>query len=61
MENLKILYRQGRYSNIYSSQVIAKIENNNKFDLKKFVNNEKYNGFPSNFPINKKQLLKKGI
>ena len=43
MENLKILYRLGRYSVIYSNQVIAKIENNNKFDLKKFVNNEKYN------------------
>jgi len=42
-ENLKILHRQGRYSVIYSNQLINKFEGNKKIDFNKFVSNEKYN------------------
>lgn len=41
-ENLKILYQLGRYSVIYSNQVSAKFEFNRKFELEKFINNEKF-------------------
>lgn len=41
-ENLKILHRLGRYSVIYSNQVSTKLEANRKFELEKFVDNEKF-------------------
>jgi len=42
VDNVKILYRQGRFSVIYSNDIMKKFDKYMKLEFDKFVNNERY-------------------